>query len=48
LSLSNLARTIHCYPTQVEVLKRIADQSNKRRLTPRVAGLLKSIIAWRR
>ena len=48
LRLSDLARTIHCYPTQVEVLKRIADQANKRRLTPRVATLLKQIIAWQR
>jgi pyruvate/2-oxoglutarate dehydrogenase complex dihydrolipoamide dehydrogenase (E3) component len=48
LSLADLARTIHCYPTQIEVVKRIADQANKRRLTPRVASVLKSLIAWRR
>ena len=47
IPLSKLASTIHCYPTQVEVLKRLGDQANKRRLTPRVAGWLKSIIAWR-
>lgn len=47
LSISALAKTIHCYPTQVEVLKRLGDQYNKSRLTPRIATLLKSIIAWR-
>lgn len=47
LPLSKLAGTIHCYPTQVEVLKRLGDQYNKRRLTPRIAALLKAIIAWR-
>jgi pyruvate/2-oxoglutarate dehydrogenase complex dihydrolipoamide dehydrogenase (E3) component len=39
LSLSALASTIHCYPTQVEVLKRIADQYSRSRLTPRLASL---------
>jgi len=48
LKLSNLASTIHCYPTQVEVLKRLGDQYNKTRLAPRAAWLLKSIIGWRR
>ncbi len=47
LKLSNLASTIHCYPTQVEVLKRLGDQYNKTRLTPRAAWFLKSIIGWR-
>ena len=47
LPLSALSSTIHCYPTQVEVLKRIGDQYNKSRLTPRVAGLLKAILQWR-
>lgn len=47
LPLSALASTIHCYPTQVEVLKRIGDQYNKSRLTPSVAGLLKRILRWR-
>ncbi len=47
LPLSALSSTIHCYPTQVEVLKRIGDQYNKSRLTPGVAGLLKTILRWR-
>ena len=48
LPLPKLASTIHCYPTQVEVLKRIADQYNKTRLTPRLAWLLKTILRCRR
>ena len=48
LPLSKLAGTIHCYPTQVEVLKRLGDQYNKRRLTPRVAAVLKTLLRWKR
>ncbi|MEX2176791.1 MAG: mercuric reductase [Pirellulaceae bacterium] len=48
LTLADLARTIHCYPTQVEVLKRLGDQYQKSRLTPRAAWLLRTIIGWRR
>jgi pyruvate/2-oxoglutarate dehydrogenase complex dihydrolipoamide dehydrogenase (E3) component len=48
LPISSLAKTIHCYPTQVEVLKRLGDQYNKSRLSPRIAYLLKSLIAARR
>ena len=47
LSLGTLAGTIHAYPTQVEVLKRIADQYNKTRLTPTVARLLRTVLRWR-
>lgn len=47
LSLGTLASTIHCYPTQVEVLKRIADSYQRTRLTPRVAGLLRTWLKWR-
>jgi pyruvate/2-oxoglutarate dehydrogenase complex dihydrolipoamide dehydrogenase (E3) component len=48
LSLSSLAATIHCYPTQVEVLKRIADNYSRSRLTPLVASLARKWLAWRR
>lgn len=47
LSLGALSSTIHCYPTQVEVLKRLGDQYNKTRLTPFVAKLLKWILRRR-
>lgn len=47
IKLGTLASTIHSYPTQVEVLKRIADQFNKTRLTPLVARLLRTVLRWR-
>ena len=47
LSLSTLASIIHCYPTQVEVLKRIADSYQRTRLTPRLAGWLRTWLRWR-
>jgi pyruvate/2-oxoglutarate dehydrogenase complex dihydrolipoamide dehydrogenase (E3) component len=46
LGLGALAHVIHCYPTQVEVLKRIADQYQRTRLTPRVAKLLRFWLRW--
>ncbi len=48
LSLDALAKTIHCYPTQVEVLKHIADAYQRSRLTPRIARLLAAWLSWRR
>jgi pyruvate/2-oxoglutarate dehydrogenase complex dihydrolipoamide dehydrogenase (E3) component len=48
LSLGALAGVIHCYPTQVEVLKRIADAYQRTRLTPRVAAALRTWLRWRR
>jgi pyruvate/2-oxoglutarate dehydrogenase complex dihydrolipoamide dehydrogenase (E3) component len=48
LPLSALAATIHCYPTQVEVLKRIADNYSRTRLTPLVAAVARKWLAWRR
>ena len=48
LRLSALASVIHCYPTQVEALRRIADAYSRTRLTPRVAALLKRWLEWRR
>jgi len=48
LSLGALARTIHCYPTQVEAFKRIADSYTRRRFTPRLANLAAKWLEWRR
>ena len=47
LSLGTLARTIHCYPTQVEILKRLGDRYTRTRLTPSTAWLLRTLIGWR-
>ncbi len=46
--LADLGRTIHCYPTQVEVLKRIADAQARTALTPLVASLFRRWLAWQR
>ncbi|MBI4345459.1 MAG: mercuric reductase [Elusimicrobia bacterium] len=40
IRLGGLARTIHCYPTQAECIKRAADAYNRTRLTPFVKRLL--------
>ena len=34
VGLKRLAQTIHCYPTQAEIIKRAADAYNRSRLTP--------------
>lgn len=48
IGLNTLARTIHPYPTQAEVIKRLADQFQRRRLTPFVKRLLDRWFAWTR
>ncbi len=48
LKLSDLGETIFPYPTQTEVLKRVADQSSRARLTPFVKSLLERFLRWRR
>jgi pyruvate/2-oxoglutarate dehydrogenase complex dihydrolipoamide dehydrogenase (E3) component len=46
LGLRQIARTIHPYPTQAEAIKKIADQFNRTRLTPRLKRLLERFLAW--
>ncbi len=48
LSLGALVGVIHCYPTQVAVLKRIADAYQRTRLTPRVASAFRTWLRWQR
>jgi pyruvate/2-oxoglutarate dehydrogenase complex dihydrolipoamide dehydrogenase (E3) component len=48
LSLGTLARTIHPYPTQSEAWKKIGDQWNRGRLTPRVRSIFGVLMRWRR
>jgi pyruvate/2-oxoglutarate dehydrogenase complex dihydrolipoamide dehydrogenase (E3) component len=48
LSLGKIAGTIHPYPTQAEVWKRVGDAWNRARLTPRVRGLLARVLSARR
>lgn len=46
--LSALADVIHPYPTAAEAIRKLADQYNRARLTPRVSRILSQWFAWRR
>ncbi len=46
LPITAIANTIHPYPNRVEVLKRLGDAWNKRRLTPGRASLLRRVLGW--
>jgi len=48
LGLGAIAKTIHPYPTQAEVIKRLADAYNRTRLTPFVKKLLSGWLKWQR
>lgn len=48
LGLSAIGRTIHPYPTQAEVIKKLADAYNRTRLTPWVKKLLSAWLSWNR
>ncbi|MEO6724239.1 MAG: mercuric reductase [Blastocatellia bacterium] len=48
LKVSALSTTIHPYPTQAEVLRRVGDGYNRTRLSPTVCKLFKKWFAWRR
>jgi pyruvate/2-oxoglutarate dehydrogenase complex dihydrolipoamide dehydrogenase (E3) component len=48
LGLSALAETIHSYPTQTEVLRKLGDAYQRSRLTPRLAGVFRTILRWSR
>lgn len=46
--LKALAQVIHPYPTQAEIIKRVADSYNRSRLTPSVKRLFEILLSWRR
>ncbi len=48
LGLGAIARTIHPYPTQLEVIKKLADLHNRSRLTPFVQRVLAGWLKWQR
>ncbi len=48
LGLGAASRLVLPYPTRAEYLKRLGDACNRRRLTPRVAGLMRRWLSWRR
>ncbi len=48
VKMDRLSQTIHPYPTVGELAKKLGDAWMRRKLTPRVKGLLSTILAWRR
>ena len=48
IGLKGIASTIHPYPTHADALRKLGDQFNRTRLTPRVAGLMKHWLKIRR
>ncbi len=48
LGMGSIAKTIHPYPTQGEVVKKLADLYNRTRLTPRVKNILAGWLKWQR
>ena len=48
LGLSAIGKTIHPYPTQGEVIKKLADAYNRTRLTPTVQKILRAWLRWQR
>lgn len=48
LGMSAIARTIHPYPTQGEIVRRLGDAYNRTRLTPTVKNILTAWLKWQR
>ena len=48
LGLRHLSKVIHPYPTQAEVIRKVADQYAQNKLTSRLKWLLRQWRAWRR
>jgi pyruvate/2-oxoglutarate dehydrogenase complex dihydrolipoamide dehydrogenase (E3) component len=48
VGLGKLAEVIHPYPTQAEVIRKIANQYNRTRLTPFAAKMFRRWFAWTR
>ena len=46
--LKEIGSTIHPYPTTSDAVRKLGDQYNKTRLTPRVASLMERLLRWRR
>jgi pyruvate/2-oxoglutarate dehydrogenase complex dihydrolipoamide dehydrogenase (E3) component len=48
LGMKTLAKTIHAYPTQAEVVKKAGDAYSRSRFTPCVAAIFRKWLAWTR
>jgi hypothetical protein len=47
-SVAVLSSTIHSYPTQAEVLRKLGDAYMRTKLTPTVKKVFEKWLAWRR
>ena len=47
IGLTTLAKTIHPYPTQAEVIKKVADAYYRTKLTPTIKKVLASWLKWK-
>jgi len=48
LTLADLSKTIHPYPTQAEAIRKIGDDLQRDRVRPWMLGLTRKLLAWRR
>lgn len=48
IGLGQIASVIHPYPTCAEAIRKLGDQYNRTRLTPRVAGWFRRWLEWQR
>jgi pyruvate/2-oxoglutarate dehydrogenase complex dihydrolipoamide dehydrogenase (E3) component len=48
IGLGKIARTIHCYPTQAEAIRKLGDAYNRTRLKPPLKRLLGAWLRWTR
>jgi pyruvate/2-oxoglutarate dehydrogenase complex dihydrolipoamide dehydrogenase (E3) component len=48
LTAADLSATVHPYPTQTEVFRKLGDAWQRSRLTPRTKRVLRAIISWRK
>ncbi|HET6922779.1 MAG TPA: mercuric reductase [Anaeromyxobacteraceae bacterium] len=48
LGAADLSATVHPYPTQAEVWRKLGDAWQRSRLTPRARRVLATLVAWRR
>jgi pyruvate/2-oxoglutarate dehydrogenase complex dihydrolipoamide dehydrogenase (E3) component len=47
VGLGGIANVIHPYPTMADAIRKIGDQYNKTRLSPRVKEWMRRYLAWR-
>jgi pyruvate/2-oxoglutarate dehydrogenase complex dihydrolipoamide dehydrogenase (E3) component len=48
IGLKKISGTIHPYPTQADAVRKVGDQFNRTRITPRVKSLMKTWLRWTR